>query len=164
MAVIDTVRAAQRNHSYGITVELKVRECPTCGIVYGVPADFYDACYRKGERFFCPNGHSLGWNETEADRERKRRQQAERDAEALKRDRDWYREQRDAARQLAEHERRSAIAYKGHLTRIRRRIANGVCPVPGCKRSGFQRVMAHIASQHPDWLHDHAHELDGGDA
>lgn len=147
-----SVIIANRNHTYSVDVELVVHACPMCGIVYGIPSDFRDRCYRNGERYYCPNGHSLGWSETEADRQRKRAQEAERVATR-------ERDRRVDAEINAEHERRTAIAYKGHLTRIRNRITNGACPVPGCKRSGFKQVMAHIASQHPEWLHDHGADL-----
>jgi hypothetical protein len=39
----------------------------------------------------------------------------------------------------------SARAYKGHNTRIKNRIKNGVCPF--CNRS-FADVRAHMASKH----------------
>jgi uncharacterized Zn finger protein (UPF0148 family) len=143
-----TVIIANRKHSYGIDVALLVNACPTCGIVYGIPQDFSDACYRNGTRYYCPNGHSLGWSETEADRQRKR-------AEQLARRLSGSEDTAARWRENAERERRSAIAYKGHMTRARNRIAAGVCPVPGCKRSGFTQVMSHIASQHPGWVADH---------
>jgi hypothetical protein len=148
---------ARPGYDYTVDTELSVRTCPVCSILYAIPTRLSDRCRERGESWYCPNGHSLHFIETDLDRERKARERLERQL-ANERNRG------DRWRDRAEHERRSAIAYKGHLTRIRRRIANGICPVPGCKRSGFQRVMAHIASQHPDWLHDHAHELDGSDA
>ena len=143
-----TVIIAKRNHTYGTEVSLAVHVCRACGIVYGIPTDFRDYCRSNGQRYYCPNGHSLGWTETEAEIERKRAQVALRRASAAE----------DTARRWRENaadQRRSAAAYKGHLTRAKNRIVNGVCPVPGCKRSGFRQVMDHIATEHPSWLHDH---------
>lgn len=153
MAVI----AANRQHVYPLTTHLEVHECGKCGIIWGCPEDYLDARRRDGQTFYCPNGHGRVFRETDLDRERKRTAQLER---RLSAERDTAERYRDNW----ERERRSAIAYKGHLTRIRKRIANGVCPVPGCKRSGFTRVLSHIASQHPDWLHDHPEITDGSDA
>lgn len=51
--------------------------------------------------------------------------------------------------------RRQVAARKGQITKMRNRIANGVCPVPGCKRSGFDNVASHIATVHPNF---HAHQ------
>lgn len=93
------------------------------------------------------NGHHVSWSgpsqtERERDaardlaaRESRRRQYAERTAEI--------------ERETAERERRSAAAYKGHATRIRNRIKNGVCPA-GCNRH-FDNVQRHIATKHPDF-------------
>lgn len=147
----------ESGYTYATRTSLEFIDCASCGIVFGAPEEFLDRRRKDGRSFYCPNGHTLSWHETEADRERKARERAERRADNLERNVQWERER-------AENARRSAIAYKGHLTRIRRRIANGVCPVPGCKRSGFTRVLAHIASQHPDWLHDHPEITDGGEA
>ncbi len=143
-----TVIVTNQRHTYGVNVTLIVWECPSCGIVYGIPEDFANACRESGRRYCCPNGHHLGWNETETDRQRKRAEAAERRAAAAS-------DTADRWRTNAETQRRTAVALKGHLTRMRKRIANGVCPVPGCKRSGFEKVMSHIASQHKDWLAEH---------
>jgi hypothetical protein len=42
--------------------------------------------------------------------------------------------------------KRSLAAQKGVTTRIKRRVANGVCPC--CKRT-FQDLARHMAGQHP---------------
>lgn len=149
MAVI----AVNREYTYPITVKLVVWECPSCGIVYGIPRHFVDELRSNGGHYYCPNGHHLSWDETDADRERKKREAAERRAEQAEQAARYQRER-------AEREERSARAFKGHLTRIRKRISEGVCPVPGCRRSGFVKVRAHIASKHPGWLAEHVHEID----
>jgi hypothetical protein len=43
MAVIDNVQVVRRNHTYPLAVELIVWECPSCGIVYGIPTAFADS-------------------------------------------------------------------------------------------------------------------------
>jgi hypothetical protein len=148
----------QRGYTYPIKTTLVVWECPTqgCGIVYGIPEEFADSLRANGGSYYCPNGHQLSWNETDADRERKKREAAERRAAN-------YEQQADFERERAARARRSNIALRGHLTRIRNRIAAGVCPVPGCRRSGFAQVMRHLASKHPDWLAEHVHDLDGSE-
>ncbi len=142
-----TVRTFQRQHTYRVEVEMIVWECPNCGIVHGIPRSFADECRKDGTRYYCPNGHSLGWHDTDLDRERKRGDRMQSRAVAAERS-------SERNRQLAEFERRSAAAHKGHMTRLRNRIANGVCPC--CSRS-FTNVARHIASQHPDYA------LPGGD-
>ena len=139
---------ARPGYDHAVDVHLAVRTCPVCTILYAVPQQLLDRASERAESWYCPNGHSLPFIETELDRQKQRAEQAER---RLASTQDTAARWRDNA----ERERRTAIAYKGHLTRIRNRMANGVCPVPGCKRSGFKQVMQHIASLHPDWLHDH---------
>ena len=43
---------------------------------------------------------------------------------------------------------RSAAAYKGHLTRVKRRVGNGVCPC--CNRT-FKNLADHMTTKHPDY-------------
>lgn len=64
----------------------------------------------------------------------------------------WNAAERERQRAAAEH--RSNAALRGHLTRWRKRVANGVCPVAGCHRH-FPNVQAHVATQHVDWLAEH---------
>lgn len=128
--------------------QLTVLECGSCHIPFAIPSSLHRDLVNTGAWFFCPNGHRIHYFETENAALKARLDQAEADAA-------WQKRQKEQAQALAEAERRTAVAYKGHLTRARKRIANGVCPVPGCKRSGFTKVMAHIATQHADWLAEH---------
>lgn len=126
-----------------------------CGIPHAIPEALYRAASEDPKQaVFCPLGHEWVRRKSASQIEREKREQLER---RLADERDTSRRWRDRA----EAEARSAAAYKGHLTRAKKRIANGVCPVPGCKRSGFERVLAHIASQHPDWLHQHPEITEG---
>lgn len=142
------IQQARDGRVYSMPLAMYVHTCHRCGIPYGMPDAFDTRRRNDGGTFYCPNGHGEAYRETKEDRLRKRAEQLERRLRSTQ-------DTADRWRANAEAERRSAIAYKGHLTRVRNRIAAGVCPVPGCKRSGFDRVMAHIASQHPDWLHEH---------
>jgi hypothetical protein len=132
-------------------VDLVTEECCNCGVLFAMP---------KGLRrrflddhnlwFYCPNGHRQHYTgQTDAEREKAR---ADRLAVTLTHTRD----QLNAERRELEYERRSKAAVKGHLTRLRNRIAAGVCP---CCRRNFANVRAHISTQHPDWASDHAEAL-----
>src|SRR5690606_27011581 len=72
MTVFRVTNPNRGTYTYGHTIRLEVRSCPVCGIVYGIPEDFADALRRQGRpaHYSCPNGHNLGWSESEADRER----------------------------------------------------------------------------------------------
>ena len=130
----------------GVSITLVVEGCSVCGIVFGVPKDFQGACYRDGGSMYCPNGHSLGWSETEADRQRSRAEAAE--AELV-----LTRRQRETARVEAEHQKRVAAGHKAWSTRIANRIKNGICP--WCNRS-FAKLHQHIESKHPEQFAEHA--------
>jgi hypothetical protein len=114
-----------------------------CGIAHAIPADLQRQARENGTRVFCPLGHTWVYQETDAQRERKRRERAENDATFL-------RQRLDQARAATEHEKARANGYKGALAKSKKRSAKGVCPVPGCKRH-FVDVQRHVASKHPDF-------------
>ena len=114
-----------------------------CGLAQAIPSDLMRMAEQTGKAVWCPLGHEWVVKETELDRTKKRLEAAERQVRIAQ-------NQRDGWRLEAEDAERSRRAYKGHLTRIRNKVANGVCPVAGCRRH-FDNVQAHIATQHPDW-------------
>ena len=59
--------------------------------------------------------------------------------------------QRDHARDETRRARLQTAAAKGQLTKMRNRVARGVCPQAGCKRS-FTNLHDHVATCHPDLL------------
>jgi len=134
-----------------LSVRLEVTDCPVCGIIHGFPQDLSERRSESGGTIYCPNGHMWHYIETEVAKQRKRADVAEQRLRSS-------RIARDAATDQARAAERSAIAYKGHLTRMRNRIANGVCPVQGYRRN-FANVKAHVTTQHPQWAHDHPEAL-----
>jgi hypothetical protein len=136
-----------RLYDANVTYTLYALTCCSCGVLFGLENGF-DGRRRKDHRdFYCPNGHVQGYHgPNKAERERDEAK-AQLDAARSLAEREANR--RRNAEHNAEAERRSAAAYKGHATRIRNRIANGVCPA-GCNRH-FTNVQRHIATQHPDF-------------
>ena len=131
--------------------ELVITSC-WCGVRLAIPDSLNrQAQSQSGMVIFCPLGHKFTYRESDADRQRKRAEEAE---QLLR----FARAARDAALDQADAAHRSAAAYKGHLTRIRNKIANGVCPVEGCRRH-FDNVQAHIVGQHPGWAAEHPEAL-----
>ena len=131
------------------SADLWVSDCPTCGIVFGIPKAMERRRRKDGETFYCPNGHPMSWNKTEADREREKREQAERRLAQ-------ERARRDQAEAEAAHEKRRRAAAQGQVTKMKKRTGKGVCPVSGCKRH-FANLEAHMASQHPDYHGEEDH-------
>ncbi len=118
---------------------LEVRVCPTCGITYAGPMRFFENRRQTGGGWWCPNGHSLSFTKTEAERLREK-------VEAEKRNTNFWRERSQTARKEAEHEAARANGYKGALTKVKKRVGNGVCPC--CNRT-FKDLARHMESQHP---------------
>ena len=113
-----------------------------CGIHYAVPSEFYNlvkAEHRDGLRqtdIYCPLGHVwsfAGKGEAEELREKLAAEQR----------------RRMAARDLLAQEERSHAATRGHLTRTKKRVGNGVCPC--CNRT-FQQLSRHMENKHPDYV------------
>jgi hypothetical protein len=115
-------------------VVLEILDCPSCGCLYALAKNVATDQRERGGQHYCPNGHSLSWKENDLARAR----------EELERER---RRSASLTSQL-DQERASHVATRGQLTKIRNRIAKGVCP---CCRRSFVNVGRHMATKHPDY-------------
>jgi hypothetical protein len=113
--------------------------CAVCGIDFAIPDWLKQKRHEDGREFYCPQGHSLTFTKPEIDKLREKVGRLEAQAIHLE-------DQRRAAE-------RSASAYKGQVTALRQRVANGVCPC--CHRS-FTNVARHMANKHPGYADDEA--------
>jgi hypothetical protein len=140
---MSTTRTVPAVYDLSVTYKLHPLTCSECGILFGLENGYDDRRREDQRTFYCPNGHSQHY----PGKTKTQRLQEQLDAarSLAQREATWRRE----AEARTETERRSAAAYKGHVTRIRNRIANGVCPA-GCNRH-FDNVERHIASKHPDF-------------
>lgn len=125
---------------------LEIRVCPTCGITYALPERVVQDRRERGGNWYCPNGHSLSFTETEADRLRKEARRLETKLAAEKTNVEWWRKRTDEARKETEHQEARANGYKGALTKVKKRVGNGVCPC--CNRS-FADLGRHMETKHP---------------
>ena len=115
-----------------------------CGHVTAVPSHTVTQLRRSHENFYCstcgrPN-HFLEKSDVELEREKTER--AERNLK-------WAESDRARARDAAAAADRRATAYKGHLTRQRKRASAGTCPC--CKRT-FKALSQHMLKQHPEYV------------
>lgn len=125
-----------------VTVTLNWIECANCGLPFGITPDFQNRRRADHATFYCPVGHRNVYDGPSAAERLKRELEAkERALQAERQDNDRVRRQRD-------HYERSARTYRGHLTRVRRRVGNGVCPC--CNRT-FKQLAAHMQRQHPEY-------------
>lgn len=115
---------------------LEVIHCAVCGIPFGVTQDFRDRRLNDKKDFNCPVGHvNVYRGETEADRLRKELER-ERDAKT------------HAQRRELEALKRVSVV-KCQMTKVKKRIGNGVCPC--CNRT-FQNLQSHMKTKHKDFL------------
>lgn len=118
------------------TGTLVIETCCSCHMAFAMPADFQQQARNAGPAmmFYCPAGHQQHYTRSEVQRLKDQLARA------------GTREQ--AARDQADASERSARAYKGHLTRARKRIGNGTCP---CCNRHFANVEQHMRGQHPGY-------------
>lgn len=126
--------------SVTMTVELRIYNCPACGVPYGISTDLDDACRSTGKSYYCPNGHSLSYGASEAEKLRRER-------DVLKQQIARVEDESRIARAQAEEQRRQRISAEKKLKTTQTRIGAGVCPC--CNRSVSQ-LARHMHSKHPD--------------
>ncbi|GAA4681275.1 hypothetical protein [Phytohabitans rumicis] len=127
-----------------VVVNLVAIDCCSCGVVFGLSEGHHRQLRRTGQRFFCPNGHSQSYTETEADRLRKQLATVEQQRDRARANATHYQDQAEATERVLR-------ATRGQVTKLKKRVANGVCPC--CNRS-FANLARHMAGQHPDYAGD----------
>jgi hypothetical protein len=115
---------------------LTLTTCAECSIQFAVPEQWDENRRQTGSTFWCPNGHILTYK-SEIKRLRSALQAEQTRVTAM-------RDQLQAAE-------RSARAVRGQVTKLKKRIANGVCPC--CHRS-FADLHRHMTGQHPGYAAD----------
>ena len=123
---------------------LTVIDCGVCHVDFAIDRGWLANLQRTGDWFYCPNGHKIHYYKTE-------NQKLEQEKAALQRRLDSANARASSWRDQAEAAERSKTAIKGHNTRLKRRVAAGVCPC--CTRT-FQNLQRHMVNQHPDYAAD----------
>lgn len=124
------------------TNEMVTVECCNCGCLFGMTKEHNQRCRDDSSNYFyCPNGHHQHYSESTVTKLKKERDRAlaQRDTNAR-----WYRLETE------EHARtkNQRNAYKGEVTKVKRRVGNGVCPC--CNRT-FQDLARHMETKHPGY-------------
>ena len=114
-----------------------------CGVSFAMQDSIYDLRRNDRNGWYCPNCGSsrVFTGQTE---EAKLRAELEKKERQLK----WANEYKDEARAERDKVQRKLITTKGHITRIKNRIGNGVCPC--CNRT-FKDLQNHMKSKHPQY-------------
>lgn len=125
------------SRTYTETVILQEVTCDGCGITFAFPQKLLEGFMRTGKSFYCPNGHSLSYSETEGTCLRKQLAAEQEQIKQLKTELLRVQDQLEASER--------------ELRRHKKRIAHGVCPC--CHRS-FVQLQRHMKTQHPEYGKD----------
>lgn len=122
-----------------------IETCIDCGVRFGMEDEFRKArLTNRGPNnpFYCPNGHRQYFTgKSDADRERDRAEQLQRQLTAAE-------ERAKRQRELREQAERQAAAARGQVTKIKKRVGNGICPC--CNRT-FSDLQRHMHTKHPEF-------------
>lgn len=116
-----------------VTVQMTDMTC-SCGIVYAVPEHWRAEKQRSGEGWHCPNGCRRIYKET--------------DTQRLQRELDAERARKQAALERANTAEAAEQKLSKEVRKLKKRVANGVCPC--CTRS-FVNLQRHMTTKHPDY-------------
>jgi len=121
--------------TYAYSTVLVEMECGNCGVPFAMSETLYNAFHKDHSRnWFCPNGHQRHFiGETEADKQLRLRKYAE--------------DRAASERARADQAEASLRTTKGHVTRLRKRVAAGECPFCGQHLRDLQR---HVNRQHAE--------------
>jgi len=114
-----------------------VETCCDCGVTFGLTDGFYKLRQRDGNSFFCPNGHSQFYTNNDV----KKINDLKKALKNVESDRVFWKEQ-------AEEKGRSLSATRGQITKIKNRVAKGICP---CCNRQFTNLHDHMETKHPDY-------------
>lgn len=119
------------------TIEIVHIHCGGCGVDYGLERRYLEDHKATGDGFNCPNGCNRCYRETTAD--------------VLKKQLSRERAAHDQTRADRDHKEAQRRAEKAAKTRLKKRVAAGVCPC--CKRT-FVNLGRHMSGQHPEYVSD----------
>jgi hypothetical protein len=129
-----------------VTQTLSAFNCWKCGITFAITADLEKRRRSDHEVFYCPNGHGNYFNgKTKEEKENEQLQQE------LKNQQNTIQYLREAKANLhteLTEQKHKLRAEKGAKTRLKNRVAHGVCPC--CNRT-FQNLLNHMQTQHPEY-------------
>lgn len=128
-------------YSLEIKQNFEIIYCCKCGIPFAVPASIREDWTKTGESFYCPNGHSQHYSESEVSK-------LEKELQRERKRKEWAERQATIATQQAEYAERRRRAQKAVNTKLKKRIGAGVCPC--CNRT-FKQLAQHMENKHPDY-------------
>lgn len=118
-----------------VSTVLATVACGECGGVYAISECYRQQKQETGGTWHCPYCQ-VAWGYVESQVQRLEKRLAQERARS------------DQARARSRELEKSVQATKGHLTRLKKRVANGVCP---CCQRQFANLAQHMRDQHPEY-------------
>lgn len=115
--------------------------CYKCGILFAMPAHYHQELRATARDFWCPSGHPQAYVKSTVDHLKEQ-------VEAQKRNAKWWEDQAHTRGQQRDLAQRQARALKGVVTKVKKRVGNGVCPC--CTRT-FANLARHMTCKHPEY-------------
>lgn len=140
----------ERGRTIVYSDHIVTEQCWVCGVWFGLASSFVREANIDGRTFHCPNGDKLRYGTPTITKLQAELDQAKARAADERR---WRRQETERAEAIE----RSRRAIKGQLTKVRKRAAAALCPVPGCKRQIVQ-MERHLSTVHAGWVAEHHHE------
>ena len=128
--------------TFCLSIDFSTTVCSECGGVYALTTSYENKRKNDGKRWNCPYCQtSYGYSKSEVAKLKEQLAKKERELEREATRHNWTKSEL----QDTEHRRRAEKAAK---TRIKNRVAVGVCPC--CKRT-FKQLAAHMKTKHPSY-------------
>jgi len=90
------------------------KNCPTCGVLYGIPKTMDNNRRENGEHWYCPNGHSIVYSEPNSSK----LEHAESQLKYEKESHDYYLKKSNKLE-------KSIIGYKGVIGKMKKNRNGG---------------------------------------
>lgn len=123
------------------TSSLHIIDCFSCHVTFGLDRTHYNDLLDDGRNFYCPNGHRQHFIDSKV---KALEAQLARSNDAHERTKRCLNRSQDNL-SLSRNQTRAQKAAK---TRIKNRIAKGICPC--CNRS-FTDIRRHMETKHPEY-------------
>lgn len=123
-------------------IELSEIVCSACNVTFGINTSHLRNIKNYGQKFYCPNGHELFFGESEKDKKLKAYEtELAREKAKYNRLSDIYNSNRSELGKCI----RQLNSTKGVITRMKRRLVKGLCPMCGME---CHNIVNHIVNSH----------------
>lgn len=127
--------------------------CSVCKTTFGMPRELYNVLQAGAGKltWYCPYGHPRTFVQGETDEDKLRRERDRLTQKLAEKD-DEIRSAWASANQQAEWRKageRKLSAAKGQITKIKKRVHQGVCP---CCNRQFANLQFHMHAKHPGYV------------